>query len=569
MISSEIRKSFLEFFEQRGHKIVPSSSLIPSDSSVLLTTAGMQQFKKYYTGELNALTDFGSQRIVSIQKCFRTSDIDSVGDQSHLTFFEMLGNFSFAGEYFKRSAIKWAFEYLNKELKIDFNRLSVAVFKGDSEVPFDGESFEIVKELGFADGKIIKGDRKENFWGPTGEEGPCGPTVEFYIDGLEIWNLVFNEYFKDETGLKKLANPGVDTGMGLERLLMVINSLDDVYQTDLLKPLITKIKELYPQLDKRILRILTDHIRASIFLISDEVLPSNKETGYVLRRLLRRILAHQIKNNIRNNLFPESYKIIKDKYSAIYPETMNEKQILDIFNEEELKYRKTFSRGLKELGKYKSLSGQNAFNLYQTFGLSPEIILEFAPPEAIKNFKLKDFEKEFKKHQEISRAGALKKFGGHGLKSETKEAQEIIRLHTATHLLQWALREVLGKEVRQIGSDINSERLRFDFNFNRKLTIKEIKRVGDLVNQKVKENLPVFFEEMPKEEAEKIGALAFFKQKYGDIVKVYFIGQKENPISKELCAGPHVKNTSEIGEFRLFKEEAISAGSRRIRATVD
>ncbi|PIU99309.1 alanine--tRNA ligase [Candidatus Wolfebacteria bacterium CG03_land_8_20_14_0_80_36_15] len=569
MISSEIRKSFLEFFEQRGHKIVPSSSLIPSDSSVLLTTAGMQQFKKYYTGELNALTDFGSQRIVSIQKCFRTSDIDSVGDQSHLTFFEMLGNFSFAGEYLKRSAIKWAFEYLNKELKIDFNRLSVAVFKGDSEVPFDGESFEIVKELGFADGKIIKGDRKENFWGPTGEEGPCGPTVEFYIDGLEIWNLVFNEYFKDETGLKKLANPGVDTGMGLERLLMVINSLDDVYQTDLLKPLITKIKELYPQLDKRILRILTDHIRASIFLISDEVLPSNKETGYVLRRLLRRILAYQIKNNIRNNLFPESYKIIKDKYSAIYPETMNEKQILDIFNEEELKYRKTFSRGLKELGKYKSLSGQNAFNLYQTFGLSPEIILEFAPPEAIKNFKLKDFEKEFKKHQEISRAGALKKFGGHGLKSETKEAQEIIRLHTATHLLQWALREVLGKEVRQIGSDINSERLRFDFNFNRKLTIKEIKRVGDLVNQKVKENLPVFFEEMPKEEAEKIGALAFFKQKYGDIVKVYFIGQKENPISKELCAGPHVKNTSEIGEFRLFKEEAISAGSRRIRATVD
>ena len=288
-----------------------------------------------------------------------------------------------------------------------------------------------------------------------------------------------------------------------------------------------------------------------------------------MRRLLRRILAHQIKNNIRNNLFPESYKIIKDKYSAIYPETMNEKQILDIFNEEELKYRKTFSRGLKELGKYKSLSGQNAFNLYQTFGLSPEIILEFASPEAIKNFKLKDFEKEFKKHQEISRAGALKKFGGHGLKSETKEAQEIIRLHTATHLLQWALREVLGKEVRQIGSDINSERLRFDFNFNRKLTIKEIKRVGDLVNQKVKENLPVFFEEMPKEEAEKIGALAFFKQKYGDIVKVYFIGQKENPISKELCAGPHVKNTSEIGEFRLFKEEAISAGSRRIRATVD
>jgi len=580
MTSEEIRKSFLEFFRQRGHKIVPSSSLMSSDSSVLLTTAGMQQFKKYYTGELNALTDFGSQRIVSIQKCFRTSDIESVGDESHLTFFEMLGNFSFGpvvkdnqkdfgtAGYFKRATIWWAYEYLTQKLKIKPELLTISVFKGDEEVGFDQESYRILtEEIGFSPEKVARESRKENFWGPTGEKGPCGPTVEFYINGVEIWNLVFNEYYKTRSSLHKSALVGIDTGMGLERLLMAINGLDDVYQTDLLKPLITKIKELYPQLDKRILKILIDHIRASIFLITDGVLPSNKEAGYVLRRLLRRILAYQIKNNIQNNLFFESYKIIKDKYSVIYPETINEKQILNIFNEEELKYKKTFSRGLKELGKYKSLSGQDAFNLYQTFGLSPEIILEFAPPEAMKSFKLKDFENEFKKHQEISRAGVEKKFGGHGITSETEEKK--IKLHTATHLLQWALREVLGKEIKQMGSDINSERLRFDFNFNRKLTIEEIKRVEDLVNQKIRENLPVFLKEMPKEEAEKTGALAFFKQKYGDIVKVYFIGPKENPISKEFCAGPHVKNTSEIGEFRILKEEGLSAGVRRIRAAVD
>jgi len=582
MFSEEIRKSFLNFFKERGHSIVPASSLISDDPSVLFTTAGMQQFKKYYTGELNALADFGSQRTTSIQKCFRTSDIESVGDESHLTFFEMLGNFSFGpvgsdepsdfkkSGYFKKSAIQWAFDYLNKELKIDFDRLSVTVFKGDNEVPFDEESFKIVKELGFSDEKIARGDRKENFWGPTGEEGPCGPTVEFYIDGVEVWNLVFNEFYQENSKLKRLNNPGVDTGMGLERLLMTINKLDDVYQTDLLKPLMIKIKEICPQLDKKILRILTDHIRASIFLISDGALPSNKEGGYVLRRLLRRLLAYQIKYNIQNNLFSESYEIIKNKYSAIYPEITNKKQILDVFGEEESKYRKTFSRGLKELEKYKSLSGQEAFNLYQTFGLSPEIILEFAPPEAIKNFKLKDFEEEFKKHQEISRAGAEKKFGGHGIESIKNQESKIkmTKLHTATHLLQWALREVFGKEIRQMGSDINPERLRFDFNFDRKLTAEEIKRIEDLVNQKIQEKLPVFFKEMPKEEAEKIGALSFFKQKYGEVVRVYFIGPEENPVSKEFCAGPHVENTSEIGKFKILKEEGLSRGVRRIRATI-
>ena len=582
MFSEEIRKSFLNFFKERGHSIVPASSLISDDPSVLFTTAGMQQFKKYYTGELNALADFGSQRTTSIQKCFRTSDIESVGDESHLTFFEMLGSFSFGpvgsdepsdlkkSGYFKKSAIQWAFDYLNKELKIDFDRLSVTVFKGDNEVPFDEESFKIVKELGFSDEKIARGDRKENFWGPTGEEGPCGPTVEFYIDGVEVWNLVFNEFYQENSKLKRLENPGVDTGMGLERLLMTINKLDDVYQTDLLKPLMIKIKEICPQLDKKILRILTDHIRASIFLISDGALPSNKEGGYVLRRLLRRLLAYQIKYNIQNNLFSESYEIIKNKYSAIYPEITNKKQILDVFGEEESKYRKTFSRGLKELEKYKSLSGQEAFNLYQTFGLSPEIILEFAPPEAIKNFKLKDFEEEFKKHQEISRAGAEKKFGGHGIENIKNQESKIkmTKLHTATHLLQWALREVFGKEIRQMGSDINPERLRFDFNFDRKLTAEEIKRIEDLVNQKIQEELPVFFKEMPKEEAEKIGALSFFKQKYGEVVRVYFIGPEENPVSKEFCAGPHVENTSEIGKFKILKEEGLSRGIRRIRATI-
>ncbi len=591
MSSSEIRQKFLEFFKNKGHAIVPSSSLIPDDPSVLLTTAGMQQFKRYYTGELDALKDFGSQRTASCQKCFRTSDIEEVGDQTHLTFFEMLGNFSFGpvgsdnpedfskDGYFKRSSIYWAYEFVSQILEINPARIEVSVFKGDEEIPFDKESYKIWhEEIGIPKEKIIFGNRADNFWGPTGDEGPCGPCTEIYVDGVEIWNLVFNEYYKEKGGeYRKVEKPGVDTGMGLERLTAVLQGVDDVFQTDIFESLVLKIKESIPSHD-RIVRILADHLRASVFLIADGVRPSNKEAGYILRRLLRRILAYQLKYDIHADLFTESMEIIKEKFEKIYPEVKETKIILKVLEEERLKFQEAVGRGIKEIEKYKEITGAVAFYLYETFGLPFELIKELASEEAVKNLLKEDFDKEFEKHQEISRAGAEKKFGGHGLVLDTgelkaaneEEAKKVVRLHTATHLLHWALRRVLGGEVRQMGSDINAERLRFDFSFNRKMTPEEIKETEDLVNQKIKEDLSVNFKEMPKKEAEKTGALSFFKAKYPETVKIYYIGENlENAFSKEFCGGPHVGRTSEIGGFKILKEEASSAGVRRIRAVVE
>lgn len=603
MTSEETRQSFLDFFEKKGHKIVHSSSLIPDDPSVLLTTAGMQQFKRYYTAELNALKEFGSQRTVSSQKCFRTSDIEEVGDKTHLTFFEMLGNFSFGpvgGDnpeprkkninflqgkdfgkdgYFKRSSIFWAYEFVTQILEINPDRIEVSVFKGDlsagsgQAIPFDEESYKIWhEEIGVPKEKIIFGNRLNNFWGPTGEEGPCGPCTEIYVDGVEIWNLVFNEYRKERSGeFKKLENLGVDTGMGLERLMAVLNGVDDVFETDIFQPLARKIRESVPS-HERVVRILADHLRASIFLISDGVRPSNKEAGYILRRLLRRILAYQIKYDIHADLFPESVEIIKEKFGKFYPELNESGKILNVLEEEKRKFEEAVSKGIREIEKVKEIGGKEAFYLYETFGLPFELIKELAPAEAVKNLIKEDFDKEFQKHQEVSRHGAEKKFGGHGLVLDTgelkagneEETEKVVRLHTATHLLHFSLREVLGKDARQMGSDINPERTRFDFSFNRKMTAEEIQKVEDLVNQKIKEDLPVYFKEMSREEAEKTGALRFFKQKYPDIVKVYFIGS----ISAEFCGGPHVEKTSEIGKFKILKEEAVGAGVRRIRATI-
>lgn len=579
MDSFEIRKKFLDFFSERGHTIVPSSSLIPDDPSVLLTTAGMQQFKKYFTGELDAMKDFGSQKIVSIQKCFRTSDIEEVGDKTHLTFFEMLGNFSF-DDYFKKEAIKYAWELITEILNISTERITVSIFKGDKQTPHDGESYKIWHEIGLPENKIITGNRTDNFWGPTGDEGPCGPTTEIYIDNIEVWNLVFNEYYKEKSGkFAKVDNPGVDTGMGLERLAAILQGADDVFETDIFHPLTSKINDLTPGLDQRIIRILADHLRACIFLAGNEVLPSNKESGYILRRLLRRILAYKIKYDIHADIFPESIKVIKDKFGKIYPELKETEKILKILEDERLKFQETVGRGIKEIDKYSAITGKEAFYLYETFGLPFELIMELSPAKIIKNLKKKDFDKEFEKHQKISRAGAEKKFGGHGLTLDTgelkagseKEVKKAIQLHTATHLLHWALREVLGKEVQQMGSDINPERTRFDFSFDRKMTPEEIKKVEDLVNQKIKENLPVYSKEIPKEEAEKTGALHFFKQKYPDIVRVYFIGSEASGgiISSEFCAGPHVNYTSQIRGVKILKEESVGAGIRRIRAKIE
>ncbi len=580
MLSVEIRTKFLEFFSAKGgsasggngHAIVPSSSLIPDDPSVLLTTAGMQQFKRYFTGELNAEKDFGSKNTVSIQKSFRTSDIDEVGDESHLTFFEMLGNFSFGG-YFKKEAITLAYEFITKEmgLVIDY----VSVFGGEDDIPADAESEEIWKSIDPRI-RIIKAGRADNFWGPTGSEGPCGPTTEIYVRGVEIWNIVFNEFYSDkEKKLVKLKTPGIDTGMGLERLAMVSQNVPTIFETDLFAPLM----DILPSsMEMRRRRIMADHSRGITFLIADGVLPSNKETGYVLRRLMRRAITHDYligeKGSIVKSLIQKTVAL----YKPFYPE-LNENAVVGVFKEENEKFQQTITTGLKELDKIATLDARSAFTLYESFGLPFEVIKELSGARGA-YLTRDDFDKEFLRHQEISRAGQEKKFGGHGLLLDTgelkagseEELKKVTRLHTATHLLQQVLRDVLGAEVTQMGSDITVERTRFDFSFSRKLTPEEKETIEKLVNKKIKEDLPVQFEEMPKSEAEKTGALHFFKAKYPDQVKVYFIAPQGKGItdawSKEFCGGPHVSKTGEIGEFKITKEEAVAAGVRRIRATV-
>lgn len=577
MLSQQIKNSFLDFFKEKGHIVVPSSSLISEDASVLLVTAGMQQFKRYFTGELNPLTDFGSQRTTSVQKCFRTSDIEQIGDESHLSFFEMLGNFSFGPGgsdepndcgiegYFKRSAIHWAYEFLTQILSIEPKRISVSVFDGDQTVPRDEESLRIWdKEIELPKEKIKFCGREDNFWGPTGAEGPCGPTSEIFVDDLEVWNLVFNEYFQDKSkNLKKLDNPGVDTGMGLERMTAVLQGVTNVFETDIFRPLLIKIRELAPGLDNRLERIFCDHLRSVSFLINDGLRPSNKEAGYVLRRLWRRLLSYQIRYGLSPNAAYETIKTIPVE---------NHKLIIEILENETEQFQKTLARGLKELEKYPSIDSQIAFEIYETFGLPPELIKELAPPGTVKNLSTEEFQKFFAEHQKISRAGLEKKFGGHGLKNDDAannlsdaEKDKIAKLHTATHLLHQALNDLFGNQIKQMGSDINTERLRFDFSFERKLTSEEIKQLEKIINQKIRENLPVSRSEKSREQAFAEGAKAFFKTKYPEQVTVYCIGD----YSQEICAGPHIKNTAKLGQFKIIKEEAVAAGIRRIKATVD
>ncbi|MFH1192713.1 MAG: alanine--tRNA ligase [Candidatus Jorgensenbacteria bacterium] len=568
MTSQEIRAKFLDFFAARGHTIVPSSSLVPDDPSVLFTTAGMQQFKRYYTGELDAVKDFKSKNAASAQKCFRTSDIDEVGDESHLTFFEMLGNFSFGG-YFKKETIVYAHEFITKELGLPIDYVSV--FAGDKEVPADVESEKIWKLLGVTN--IKKCGREDNFWGPTGAEGPCGPTSEVYVRGVEVWNLVFNEFYcgKDKK-LTPLKTKGIDTGMGLERLTMMVQGKPTIFETDTFEPLLKLLPETMPV---RIKRIIADHVRGIAFLVSDGVRPSNKEAGYVLRRLMRRVMVHlHLADNpvAPAHLFEEVFENCERFYQEL-----NREMVLEVFDEEYGRFRATLQKGLRELAQVPALDVRSAFMLYASFGLPYEIIKELGGDKA-NNLKREDFDEEFKKHQETSRAGVEKKFGGHGLVLDTgelkagseEELKKVTRYHTATHLLHQALREVLGGEIAQRGSDITTERTRFDFTFSRKVTPEELKRVEEIVNEKIREDLPVQFQEMPKEEAEKTGALYFFKGKYPARVKVYYVGHSlETAWNKEFCGGPHVAHTGEIGKFRILKEEASSAGVRRIRATVE
>ncbi len=568
MSSNELRKKFLKFFESKGHAVVPSSSLLPDDPSVLLTTAGMQQFKKYYTGEADPVKDFGSKNTTSIQKSFRTSDIDEVGDERHLTFFEMLGNFSFGG-YFKSEAILYGKEFLDSiGLEIGY----VTVFAGDKNIPFDEESFKIWEEAGARD--IRRLGREDNFWGPTGAEGPCGPTTEIYINGVEVWNIVFNEYFQKADGtLEKLKTPGVDTGMGLERLAMVSQKKENIFETDLFKPLI----DILPgTLSERQRRIISDHLRASAFLLSDGVEPSNKEAGYVLRRLLRRSFVYEHISVLSPQIFESVMLEIIKNYENFYRDLKKKRDcIIDSYWREREKFSKTLAKGIRELEKSENIDGKKAFRIYETFGLPYEIIKEFSGAKS-NALTRGGFEEEFKKHQEKSRAGAEGKFGGHGLILNTGELKakdehelsKVTRLHTATHLLQAALRKVLGEDVRQMGSDITAERTRFDFSFPRKLTREEIKKIEDLVNGAVSEKLEVKMEEMDIESAKKSGALYFFKEKYPSRVKVYSVGSPAGEFSKELCGGPHVKNMEEIGKFVIVKEEASASGVRRIRGKI-
>ena len=582
MNSEDIRQKFLDFFKRKGHVVAPSSSLLPTDPSVLLTTAGVQQFKPYYTGHLDPMKDFGSRNVISVQKSFRTTDIEEVGDRTHTTFFEMLGYFSF-GDYFKKETIMWCYEFLTEELGIARERITATVFMGSEQVPRDEESYRIWhKEVGLSKEKIKLGGMDDNFWGPTGNSGPCGPSVEVYVDNIEIGTLVFNEYFchnsRDQllagkAQLEKLSQSGVDVGIGLERLVAILNGMNDVYEIDLLHPLLNKVRELASALEENKKRILTDHLRSSIFLIADGVRPMNKEAGYILRRLLRRMMAYQTPFS---DLAEVAVEWVAEKYGIIYPEIKDSGKILEVMIAEHMKFERVVKNGMEELKKYSSVTAQDAFRLYESYGMPFELIKEMAS-ETTKNLKREDFEKEFKKHQEASRAGVEKKFGGHGLILDTgelkagneEELKKVVRLHTATHLLQQALRDVLGSEVKQAGSDITAERTRFDFTFGRKMTPEEIKKVEERVNEIVGKDLPVAFEPLPKEQAMKTGALFYFKEKYPDQVKVYYIGHSlDDAYSKELCGGPHVDHTAQIGQFKILKEESVGAGTRRIRGVV-
>ncbi len=585
MKGSEIRETFLRFFESRGHKVIPSSSLVPEDPSVLLTTAGMQQFKKYYTGELDSIKDFGTKNTTSVQKSFRTSDIDEVGDESHLTFFEMLGNFSFGG-YFKKEAIEYAYQFITQELGLKISYVTIFGGSDNAGVPKDEESKHIWRSLGIKD--IREEGMESVFWGPTGTSGPCGPTTEIYCknrDGkdIEVWNIVFNEFFykgsreellsgNSDKRLENLEVPGVDTGMGLERLTMATQGVSTIFETDLFRSLM----DLLPRnMDMRTKRIITDHARGIAFLLSDGVRPSNKEAGYVARKLMRRVIAYNV---LCEDAFDplELLKKVCDLYASFYHELSYEAVSREMKTESE-RFKNTLDQGFKELGKFKIVNAQSAFKLYESFGLPYEIIKEVGG-EKTTDLKRKAFDEEFRKHQEISRAGTEKKFGGHGLILDTgelkagseEEKKKVTRLHTATHLLQAGLREVLGSEVEQRGSDITPERTRFDFSFGRKLTPEEKQKVQDFINDIIKKDLPVHCKEMSKEDARKTGALFFFKEKYPEKVNVYYIGKDlDTAVSKEFCGGPHVTRTGEIGHVTISKEEAVGAGIRRIRAKID
>ncbi len=668
MTAANLRSLFIEFFVDHGHTVIPSASLIPeNDPTVLFTTAGMHPLVPYLMGQPHP----AGKRLVNVQKCVRTGDIDDVGDKSHLTFFEMLGNWSL-GDYFKKEMIPWSWEFLTspKYLGLDPDSLAFSVFAGDENAPRDQESFDLWVKAGARPEQIFFLPKENNWWGPAGQTGPCGPDTEMFIVKpqapcgpdcspacscgryLEIWNDVFMQYEKQADGsFVPLKHQNVDTGMGLERTISVLTGKDSVYETDLFTPIIGKIEELsgkrYQGADEetvKAFRIIADHLRTATFILGDTrgVAPSNVDQGYVLRRLIRRAVRHGMGLGLPDGFTADLAMVIVDQYQSVYPELKDNRSfVLDQLLLEEKRFARTLRQGVKEFEKmlfrmedsikkmdafqeelrstmfqeedlrhlarareamenigaslrptpeaqafmqelkevtraldtiksfkgkmetrlrnFKTIAGRDAFKLYDTYGFPVEITMEMARERGLAVDE-KDFEERFRQHQKTSQAGAEQRFKG-GL---ADHSEQTTRLHTATHLLQAALRKVLGDEVGQKGSNITAERLRFDFTFGRRVTPEELQEVERLVNEAIQADAPVTVEEMTVDEAKAQGAIGLFEDRYGEKVRVYTMGH----FSKEVCGGPHVTHTGELGSFKIQKEESSSAGVRRIRATV-
>lgn len=584
MKAIEIRNKYLEFFKKHGHSVIPSAPLIPeNDPSVLFTTAGMQQLVPYLLGEKHP----EGTRICDFQKCVRTNDIEEVGDNRHLTYFEMLGNWSL-GDYFKNESIQMSFDFLTKELNIPAEKLSVTCFQGDKDCPQDTVSAQAWEKAGIPKERIYFYPKSENWW-IAGEEGPCGPDTEMFYDTgkpacgpncepscdcgkyVEIWNNVFMEYFKDSKGnYSKLEQKNVDTGLGLERMAMLLQGKQTPFDIELFAPIMEKLEELQKIDIIESRRIIAEHLRSSIMIICDGGKPSNVDRGYILRRLIRRAIRHMNKLEINLDILGELVDIYVDALKEMYPDLVKKQDIIkSVIIDEKDKFVKTLAHGEKEFEKEKKklleegkncLNGKVIFKLYDTYGFPPEVTKDLAEENNLK-VDLKEFDKLFKEHQEKSRVGASQKFKG-GLAEQTEET---IAYHTATHLLNAALKKVLGKDVHQKGSNITVDRMRFDFSCDHKLTQEEKNQVEDLVNKWIADAITVTKTEMKKEEAIKSGAECMFIEKYPDVVTVYTIGD----VSKELCGGPHVTNTKELGKFKIKKEESSSSGVRRIKAILE
>ena len=582
MRAIDIRNKYLNFFKSKGHSVIPSSPVIPeNDPSVLFTTAGMQPLVPYLLGEKhpagNMLTDY--------QKCIRTVDIDEVGDNRHLTYFEMLGNWSL-GAYFKEEAIAMSFEFLTKELNIPVEKLSVTVFAGDEDAPMDTVAEQAWLKAGIPSERIYHFGKEDNWW-IAGEEGPCGPDTEMFYDTgkepcsdhcdpscgcgkyVEIWNNVFMEYYKDKNGYTKLKQKNVDTGLGLERMTMLLQGKETPFETELFVPTMEKLQELAKIDDINSRRIISDHIRSSMMIICDGGVPSNTDRGYILRRLIRRLTRHLNKLGISIEDFQGIIDITIDNLKEMYPELVeNREKIHKVILEEQQKFMHTLENGEREFEKAVKrareqgkdrIEGAVVFKLYETYGFPLEMTIELAKEQGIE-IDVTEFDKLFKEHQEKSKMGSENKFKG-GL---AEQNETTIAYHTATHLLHKALQIVLGEHATQKGSNITTERLRFDFAHPQKVTKEELEKVENIVNEQIARDLPVTCEEMTLEEAKKSGAMGLFENKYGDKVKVYTIGD----FSKEICGGPHVTHTGELGKFKIKKEEASSAGVRRIKAVL-